>query len=328
MAPPPSRLVLPLLLFALFVSAPMGGAAPTSPRVVASILPVHALAAEVMAGVGKPDLLVPGNTSPHSFTLRPSDARKLREADIVFWVGEGLENFLQSPLEKLATGARILALSQAEGVSLRPASRDIATSIAAPPFSGSGTVHQHGTGAETGERGASDGGDWHIWLDPENARAMAAAMAGALIQSDPVNAASYRQNLTRLTTRLGELTREIEATLAPVREIPFAVFHDAYRHFGQRFGLRPVAIVTHAPGRPLGARRLGEVRAALTAGRAVCLFREPPFPPSLAETILKGTTVRLGLLDPEGGTLEPGEGAYFALIRGMAEALRHCLRSG
>ena len=68
-------------------------------KVVASIKPIHSLASYLMDGVGKPDLIVDGYNSPHGFALKPSHAKMLQNADLIFWVGEDLESFLDKPLK-------------------------------------------------------------------------------------------------------------------------------------------------------------------------------------------------------------------------------------
>ena len=71
-------------------------------KVVASIKPIHSLASYLMEGVGTPNLIVDGYASPHGFAMKPSHAKMLQEADLIFWVGEGLENFLEKPLKSIA----------------------------------------------------------------------------------------------------------------------------------------------------------------------------------------------------------------------------------
>ena len=63
-------------------------------KVVATIKPIHSLASYLMDGIGKPDLIVDGYASPHGFALKPSHAKMIQNADIIFWVGEDIENFL------------------------------------------------------------------------------------------------------------------------------------------------------------------------------------------------------------------------------------------
>ena len=71
-------------------------------KVVASIKPIHSLVSYVMDGVGKPDVIVDGYNSPHGFSLKPSHAKMIENADLIIWVGEDLEAFLEKPLNTIA----------------------------------------------------------------------------------------------------------------------------------------------------------------------------------------------------------------------------------
>ena len=75
-------------------------------KVVASIKPIHSLVSYLMDGIGKPDLIVDGYASPHGFAMKPSHAKMLQNADLIFWVGEDLENFLEKPLNTIAKKIR------------------------------------------------------------------------------------------------------------------------------------------------------------------------------------------------------------------------------
>ena len=85
-------------------------------KVVTSIKPIHSLASYLMDGVSKPSLIVDGYASPHGFALKPSHAKMLQEADIIFWVGEDLENFLEKPLDSIAKKAEKIELLEAKGL--------------------------------------------------------------------------------------------------------------------------------------------------------------------------------------------------------------------
>src|SRR5690554_1835956 len=80
----------------------IGAASADAPGVVASIKPVHSLVSAVMEGTGRPELIVEGAGSPHLYHLRPSQARKLQEADLIFWIGPELERFLEGPIGSLS----------------------------------------------------------------------------------------------------------------------------------------------------------------------------------------------------------------------------------
>ena len=85
-------------------------------KVVASIKPIHSLVSYLMDGIGKPDLIVDGYASPHGFAMKPSHAKMLQNADLIFWVGEDLENFLEKPLSSIAKKAEKIELIEIKGL--------------------------------------------------------------------------------------------------------------------------------------------------------------------------------------------------------------------
>jgi len=294
-------------VFALVICLSCGTAPALAmaPKVLASIKPVHSLVAAVMEGVGKPELLIGGASDAHSYTLKPSDSEKIADADVVFWIGPDLETFLVHPLDALAPRARKVALEHAPDVKLLPARR--------------GGLWG---GAETDSNAVNP----HIWLSPTEAIAMTRTIANALAKADPKHGSLYEANAARRVASLELLDRKIARQVAPLRGEGYIVFHDAYPYFEARYGLTPVGAVTVAPDRPVGPRRIAELHAALQSGRAVCIFREPDFPPALIDTLTGGTKVRVGVLDPVGASLEPGPGLYDTLIENLALGLRACLK--
>lgn len=314
----PCHLVFSL---AVLVIAACGARAAEPPRIVASILPLHGLAAAVTEGVTEPSLLVPPGSSPHTFQLRPSDAERLEGADLVVWVGEALETFLVKPLRTLGAKPRILAVSELPGVTLLPVRE--------------GGVwakhrHDHGHEHERARRGGKEHAiDGHLWLDPENGIAIVRALAGILAERDPERAAIYRANAQQEVRRIEALDRELAAKLAAVKDTPFLVFHDAYQYFEKRYGLSAVGSITVAPDRQPSAKRLAQLRKTIQERRAVCVFAEPQFRAAVIASVVEGTGARTGVLDPEGAPpLRPGPAAYRTLLRNLGEDLLRCLAPG
>lgn len=300
-----------------------GAAKAAPPSVVASILPVHALAAAVGEGVIEPVLIVKGGGSPHTYALRPSEARDLQRADVIFWIGPGLESFLIRPLQALPARARRVALAEASGVRLLPYRTGAAWGAHDHDRTrarGRGDDHDHDSDHEH-----DNAWDLHVWLDPRNAAAMADEIVATLAAVDPANAERYRANGLRLRRRLADLETDIAARLGPVRDRPFVVFHDAYQYFEDRFQVRALGSVTLAPERQPGAQHLAALRREIARSGAVCVFAEPQFKPALLKTVVEGTEARYGVLDPIGADLTPGADAYFALLRGLAGSLADCL---
>jgi zinc transport system substrate-binding protein len=309
--------------------------------VMASIKPVHSLVASIMQGVGEPALIVEGGASPHTYSLKPSQASALQDADVVFWVGHELEAFLEKPLETLGSKAMAVSLLDADGVTRLPFREG-------GPFEAhvhegedghdhgekSAGAHDHDHGEEAAKKKddghahddhAHEGFDAHAWLDPRNAAAFVDTISATLSAKDPANAATYAANAAALKQKLSDLETEIDTTLEPVRGKGFVVFHDAYQYFENRFGMSASGSITVSPEAMPGAARLGEIRAKVKELGATCVFSEPQFEPKLVSVVIEGTRARTGVLDAEGSTEPAGTDQYFFLMRNIAKSLRDCL---
>ena len=335
----PRRVPLALAAAALLGCAAAAAAGPASAgddglRVVASIKPVHSLVSAVMAGVGEPHLIIRGTSSPHTFTMRPSDAAALEDADVVFLIGETLETALAGPVDALAGSARVVALSATPGLVRRPLREGGA--FEADDHDGHGHRGQdddrdhHDDDDDHDDHDDHEDGpfDMHVWLDPLNGRAMARAIAATLAEADPANEAAYEANADALLHRLDALTEEIAAQVAPARGVPFIVFHDGYRHFEDRFGLTAAGSVVVGPERKPGARRISELRDRVQSLGVACVFDEPQFDRRLVRTVMEGSEVRAGTVDPLGAAIEDGPELYPTLLRNMATSFTACLAPG
>lgn len=183
--------------------------------------------------------------------------------------------------------------------------------------------HDH-TAGDLGEHDHA-GVDPHAWLDPQNAKVWLAAIARALADADPENAATYRQNAAAGQAEIDALSTELTADLAGVRDEPFIVFHDAYHYFEHRFGVEAAGAIALADATAPGPARVAAVRQAIAATGAACVFAEPQFPAELIATVTEGSPARAATLDPIGASLPPGPALYPQLLRDLAAALRACL---
>jgi zinc transport system substrate-binding protein len=165
----------------------------------------------------------------------------------------------------------------------------------------------------------------HFWLDPENAKLMVTHIAATLAAADPVNAAAYTANAQTEIVALDQVKAELTATLAPVKDKPFIVFHDAYQYFENRFGLTLAGSITVTPDTTPGAARIDELKSKIAELGATCVFSEPNFQPTIVNAIIEGSPAQSGVLDPEGGALTEGPDLYANLLRGLATSLVDCL---
>jgi len=297
-----------------FASIFLASSAVAMDGVVASIKPIHSLVAAVMGDTGRPDLLVKGAGSPHTYALRPSEARMLEKAKVIFWVGDELETFLAKPLESLAANATVVTLSDMQGLTLLDVREG-----------GSFEHHDHDHDAHEEHDHDHGSKDMHLWLDPENARVIVKDVAKTLSEADPTNASTYEQNAEAVDQRLATLIEETNARLASVKEKRFIVFHDAYHYFEDRFELQPAGSISVNPETPPSAQRVKEIQERIASANAACVFAEPQFEPRIVTVVTEGTNAKAGQLDPLGANLEDGPNLYFNLIESLATSFVDCM---
>ena len=299
-------------------------------KVIASIKPLHSLVSYVMDGVGTPDILVDGSSSPHTFQLKPSHATMLQEADIVFWIGEDLESFLETPLESIAANSRHITLMESDEIELlKFREKHI--------FGGHDDHDDHGDEHDEHDEHADEHGDEHddhhdghahgehdihFWLDPEIAKTIVKIVTRELSELDPTNASTYKSNSTKALNEINQLISDAKSKIN--KDAKYVVFHDAYQYFEKRFGVEVIGALTVNPEVLPGAKQLAEIREVIEHENVNCLFSEPQFNPSIAETIAKDTGVKAAVLDPLGAELEPGKDLYFDLIGDIASSFESC----
>ncbi|OJF90721.1 zinc ABC transporter substrate-binding protein ZnuA [Pararhizobium antarcticum] len=318
------------LLLASVLALSAGATQAKGPDVVVSIKPIHSLVASIMQGVGEPALIVEGSASPHTYSMKPSNAAALQDAAVVFWLGHGLEAFLEKPLESLGTGARIVELEDAPGLEkLKFREGGAFEAHDDGDEHESGGADSHDTAHDAAHEHHHDEGevDMHLWLDPHNAKAMAAEIEKTLAEIDPANAATYKTNLANLDARLDALDKTLVETVAPIKDKPFIAFHDAYQYFEKRYGVTVAGSITVSPESMPGAERISQIHKKIGELGATCVFAEPQFEPKLVTVVLEGTPAKSGTLDPEGATIEPGPDLYFKLMENMGASLKACLSS-
>lgn len=304
-----SRL-LPLLLLACLALP-----AQAEVRLLASIKPLQLIAAAVQDGVGTPEVLLPPGASPHQYALRPSDVRRVREVDLLYWVGPDLEGFLPRVLEGRSKPS--VAVQSLPGMTLRH-------------FEAIGhDEHEHGAEDEHEHDHDHRPGslDAHLWLLPANARVIATRMAADLAAADPANAARYQANLKAFDERLGQLDQRLKARMAAVSGKPFFVFHEAFDYFESAYGLRHTGVFSVAAEVQPGARHVAAMRARLQKAGPSCVFNEPPVRPRLAETLTAGLPVRLAELDALGMQATLDAGGYEKLLENLGDGLAGCLEA-
>ena len=302
------------LFFATFLTLFLGFShAKAELQVVTSIKPIHSLASLLMDGIGTPKLIVDGSNSPHNFTLKPSHAKMLQNADLVFWVGENIETFLEKPLGTVAKKAKkieLMEINQIKKIKFRE--KNI--------FEDHHDDHGHKKHDDHGH--AHGEHDPHIWLDPLNAKVILKVMAKNMKMMDKKNSAKYDANLKKANAKIDGLISEINKVVN--KNAKYVVFHDAYQYFEKRFGLKTLGALTVNTDALPGAEQLKDIRKVIKKKNAKCIFSEPQFNPKIIKAIAKDTNIKTGVLDPLGADLQNNKDLYFKLIKNLSYSLRKC----
>lgn len=304
-------------------------------NVVVTIKPVHSLVAQVMEGLGSPTLLVEGRASPHAFALRPSDAKALSNADVVVRVGPSVEPFTVRLAETLSSTTTLVTLAEAPGVKLLELRRGshFEAHEHGDAHAAGALDAKHDDGHGDGSTKARDhdhahdsgGMDGHIWLDPDNAKAIARHVADVLIARRPELKERLAANVAKAVAGIEALDSQVRGDLGSAAGKPFVVFHDAYQYFERHFGLQAAGAITLNPEVKPSARRLSEIRETLAETGARCVFAEPQFSPRIVASVIEGSKAKVGTLDPLGVDIPAGPGHYAALMRALAKDVVACL---
>ncbi|MDF9617834.1 zinc ABC transporter substrate-binding protein [Pseudomonas entomophila] len=294
-----------LVLFVAFIAC----SAQADVRVLTSIKPLQQIAAAVQDGAGSPDVLLPPGASPHNYALRPSDVRKVGDADLLYWIGPDMEGFL--PRVLAGRGKLSVAVQSLPGLQLRHFGED---------------SHSHEEDHDDHDHDHRPGSlDAHLWLSSANARVIAAKMAADLTAADPANAARYQGNLKLFIERMDALDGRIKQRVAGIAGKPYFVFHEAFDYFESAYGLKHTGVFSVASEVQPGAQHVAAMRKRLQEVGKTCVFSEPPLRPRLAETLTAGLPVRLAELDALGGADPVDAKGYERLLEKLGSDLAGCL---
>lgn len=308
-----SRLVALLMAFLLsFQGVVEAEAAQGEPLVIVTIKPVHALVSQVMAGIGEPYLLVDGASSPHSFSLRPSQSSAVSKADVFVRVSPHVEPFTTRLQAILPADSVVLTLADAEGVRLL-SRRD-----------GANFDHDHDH-EHSGDDHHDDATDGHIWLDTKNARAVVRSVAKALSERYPTHSKVFDANVQKTLAKIEALEKRIAGRLKSVPAPSFVVFHDAYQYFEVAFGLHAIGSIVVDPQISPSGARLSEIRKVIKSRNVKCVFGEPQTSPAIVSAVTEGLDVEYGELDAVGTTITAGPDAYEQLMDALSDRLLSCL---
>ena len=331
-------------IFIILVSFFFGFSAKAEVNVVTTIKPLHSLVSSVMKGVGEPSLIIEGTNNPHTFVFKPSHAEMIENADIVFWIGEDLEAFMEKPLDSLAKNAKTISFMDLASIEkLKFREQNIFDD-----HDGHDDHDDHGhkdddhddhddhDGHDDEHDGHDDHDDHaghhdghnhgefdaHIWLDPANAKEMVLEISHELSELDPSNKSKYEDNASKTIVALDKHIEDVDKSLS--KDISYIVFHDAYQYFEKRFGVIPAGALTLNPDVLPGAKQIADIQDVINDKGIKCIFSEPQYNPKIIETLGNDMNISTGVMDPLGAYIDAGPSMYSDLINGIANSIKDC----
>lgn len=277
-------------------------------KVVTSIKPIHSLVSRVMGDLGEPELLVQGGVTPHIFRMKPSDFRKVANADVLFYISPKFETFLKSVSEAESPTLNDIAFAEQDGIILHPF-RD--------------SKIWFSEGEEDHEHQHSDM-DLHIWLDPANTRRIVNIIQETLSKLDPANTVTYAQNARTLVNKLYEQEELVRDLLRPLRDSAMIVYHDAFQYYEKAFSLRSFGAIQLKSDETPSVKHLAALKKIAAERNVTCVLGIPGTHPRIAMAVMGDTTAGYGVVDHLGQYLEPGPESYFQLIYEITQSIIDC----
>lgn len=261
------------------------------PMVVTSIHPLSLISSAITGDTAEIHQLLPASEEPHHYSLRIGDKLALQKADLVVWVGPGLEGFLSRAINDLDP-AKVLTASNLSDIQ--------------PLNSQHKSAH---------------GEDFHLWLNPDYAVVIATELANWLAARHPEQAPDLLDRLERFRTSTRKTSKAITADLEALRGRKVLVDHDAFGHFFAYFGIEQVGALKSTTGLAKGA---GELASTLNDSDFDCIVAEPRSHHSRVKQVAARSAAPTVVIDPLGAHLSPSKNSYGEFLRSIAQSLLDC----
>ena len=354
--------LLSIIILILFSSSNLFAA--DTKGVITTIQPINSLVSAVIGDTGKTISLIPADISPHEYKLKPSDAKKMQEANIIFFVSNHLESSVTKVFKNLPKNIKIIDLLEETGIE-HLAIRDNEAwerhdhhghddhddhekhgkkhddhddhdkhgkkhddhddhDKHAKKHDDHDDHEKHGKKHDDHDDHQSKD-DVHIWLSPDNAIKIVEKVNKELSLLFPDNASKYSENSNKMIDEIKNLKNELAKDLAPIKGKPYVVFHDAYQYFEKTFDLNAVGSVALEGDIASSPKQISFIKDKIKKLNASCVFQEPQFDSKLVKIVVEGTNAQIGTLDPLGVNISGKENFYIQLLKNMAKSLKECL---
>ena len=300
-------------------------------KIVTDILPVGSLVQSVAGDTAEVTTLLQPGDNPHSFALRPSDARAIAEADLVIWTGEALSPFLADPITTLGTGATVIELLETEGwtpIAWREESHEDHDDHDQEDDDHDQHAEEEHDEHDDEEHDEHAHGEFdpHAWLSPAVLTAWTGTIQTAIIAAAPEIETEIAQNAIQTLADIDYANGAADNILTDVRGIPYVVSHDALGYFEAAFDIPSAGRIALSDASAPSAARLSEIKEEIEHEGIRCIVTDSQSSPDWVTIVTEGADVRIITIDPLGGQLAGSPKLASESIVQIATALADCLK--
>lgn len=282
-------IVIPFLLYSVQAAA-------ADITVAATIRPLQLIAQAILQGHGTVEALIGAQDSPHHYALTPGDRLAIEDADLLLWIGPEFEILLSDVYKQKEGDKPVLEVAEIPGL----------------------TIHRLNGGQK----------DPHLWLSIDNAILIGRELASRLSDIEPTYRDSFQSAFDDFELDVWKLESLIEEWLAPFKDKPFLVYHDAFQYFEKQFGLSAGDSLLQDPEIQPSMRELLTIRRRAENLSVSCLLMEQDADMDLVSTIFKNQEPSQEFVDLLGFEIQDGSTAYVDLVISVASSFRKCLKEG
>ena len=299
------RIVLSLIIIAALSNSILQ--ADEQLKLSTTIKPIHSLVSAISGELADTQQIIQGNASPHHYHLKPSDLRKLHSADLLFRIDPKLESFLQKSLRSIDE-QKVITLSTSTGLTMLPA------------------LESHGHDEHDVSDDEAEELDYHLWLNPDNAIAMASSIRNALSKAAPKHAEQFAKNTEQLINAIRKKDQQIKEQLDEVKDTPFLVMHDAWQYFTKYYELKQLGSISAQERLKPSAKSISNARRVITESKVSCLLTEPNIKAKTLAILTEDLSIKVTEIDPLGREIPQSDSAYPQLLQYIADKLLNCLK--
>ena len=277
------------------------------PKIAATIFPIYDIVRNIAGDKMEIIGILPPGAGPHTYGVSPRQVRELEGVGVVFSVGHGLDDWIDTLIETLPNVKKVVV---DKGVHLIELSSD-----------------EEREGRERGDLAHRDkGGNPHYWLSIENGKSIARNITAEVIKLDPAGESEYAANLDAYLSQLDSAGERIKEKIAGLPTKKIMTFHDAWVYYADEFGLEIVGTFEPFPGKQPTPKYLARLYDEVGRHGVTSLFSEPPLSSETVASFVSDMGLKLYVLDPLGGV--EGRAGYIELLEYNTEVIVKALSNG